>query len=586
MSKEEIFVDPLDALIKKHAQAQNPDNTETLTEIPTETSDVTSSPDILPTETHIDSVDVDYGENDLVEEIELSEKEEAVERERKRQEAILLKASEPTDVIPPNEMDPYYQMEAVGFQAEALAVVTTMVNKVVAKHKLFNGGIPTEDGVRSRVMGDLISIYHMSGDVVTPEFEQTILDNWVGADATTQTNDVNDNKPVLNNEEIVDKPETPVININVEKGNPVTINVDESIIAKTATTHELNIVVKEVSEKELKASMIIENSDVDGIITPYDPGICDVPITLPLSAYRCVLRPINWFDSIKLNTPMSNNPSDNERKKWSVIYNHIKNVSIDKFDSFDDFMKKTKYNDKELLLWALLVATSEEQEEILFNCVNNNCRREIKLKYSPRALVRLNEKHIPKHYQKTHDASVGKEAVDHFNEISSIRKKYQLPTTGIIVELNEPTAHDFVNIKLPLIRELYSRYRPDDVELKGMANTDDPTLAEFFYLMSNAMIISAMSVVKDGKEYRFTDWEDIELIVTESLDTVDSGVLLKLVNTVKDNISPVSFALSNVVCPYCHHCEEELPVTDIGSTLLFQVSRRLMNTNINLIEMD
>ena len=582
MSKEEIFVDPLDALIKKHAQAQNSDDTETLTETPTETSDVTPTRDILPTETHIDSVDVDYGENDLVEEIELSEKEEAVERERKRQEAILLKASTPADIVPPNEMDPSYQMEAVGFQAEVLAVVTTMVNKVISKHKLFNGCIPTEEGIRQRVMGDLISIYHMTGDVITPEFEQTILDNWVGADVT-QTND---NKQSVDNEVVVDKPETPVININVEKGNPVTINVDESIIAKTSTTNELNIIVKEVSEKEIKAAMIIENSDVDGVITPYDPGICDIPITLPLSAYRCVLRPINWFDSIKLNTPMSNNPSDNERKKWSVIYNHIKNTSIDKFDSFDDFMKKTKYNDKELLLWALLVATSEEQEEILFNCVNNNCRREIKMKYSPRALVRLNEKNIPKHYQKTHNAAIGKEATDHFNEISSIRKKYQLPTTGIIVELNEPTAHDFVNIKLPLIRELYSRYRPDDVELKGMANTDDPTLAEFFYLMSNAMIISAMSVIKDGKEYRFTDWEDIELIVTESLDTVDSGVLLKLVTKVKDNISPVSFALSNVVCPYCHHYEEELPVTDIGSTLLFQVSRRLMNTNINLIEMD
>lgn len=581
MSKEEIFVDPLDALIKKHARAQNPDNTETLTE----TSDVTSSPDISSTETHIDSVDIDYGENDLIEEIELDEKEEAIERERKRQEAILLKASAPVDVVPPNEMDPEYQMEAVGFQAEVLAIVTTMVNKVVSKHKLFSGGIPTEDGVRNRVMGDLISIYHMTGDVITPEFEQTILDNWIGADVTTQTDGVDDNKLAVTDEDIV-APETPVINISVEKGNPVTINVDESIIAKTSTTHELNIVVKEVSEKELKASMIIENSDVDGIITPYDPGICDVPITLPLSAYRCVLRPINWFDSIKLNTPMSNNPSDNERKKWSVIYSHIKNTSIDKFDSFDDFMKKTKYNDKELLLWALLVATSEEHEEILFNCVNNNCRREIKLKYSPRALIRLDEKRIPKHYQKTHDASIGKEAVDHFNEISSIRKKYQLPTTGIIVELNEPTAHDFVNIKLPLIRELYSRYRPDDIDMKGMADTDDPTLAEFFYLMSNAMIISAMSVIKDGKEYRFTDWEDIELIVTESLDTVDSGVLLKLVNKVKDNISPVSFALSNVVCPHCHHCEEELPVSDIGSTLLFQVSRRLMNTNINLIEMD
>ena len=185
-------------------------------------------------------------------------------------------------------MDPLYQMEAVGYQAEVLAIVTTMVNKVVSKHKLFSGGIPTEGGVRNRVMGDLISIYHMTGDVITPEFEQKILDNWVGAEVPTQTDGVNDDKLAVTDEEDVE-PETPVINISVEKGNPVTINIDESIVAKTSTTHELNIVVKEVSEKELKASTIIENSDVDGI-TPYDPGICDVPITLPLSAYRCVLR--------------------------------------------------------------------------------------------------------------------------------------------------------------------------------------------------------------------------------------------------------------------------------------------------------
>ena len=110
-----------------------------------------------------------------------------------------------------------------------------------------------------------------------------------------------------------------------------------------SSSRVVDILVKEVSEKELKMANIIENSNIKGIISKYDSGINDVPLTLPLSGYRCVMRSINWWDFIKLTAPSSNSPVDNELKKWSVLYDHMKNVSIGEFTDLEDFMKKTKY---------------------------------------------------------------------------------------------------------------------------------------------------------------------------------------------------------------------------------------------------
>ena len=44
--------------------------------------------------------------------------------------------------------------------------------------------------------------------------------------------------------------------------------------------------------------------------------------------------------------------------------------------------------------------------------------------------------------------------------------------------------------------------------------------------------------------------------------------------------------LVEVTCDSCKQHIEYIPINDIGSTLLFQVSQRLSNTQINLIEMD
>lgn len=601
--------DPLEELLSRQRAAINGDRE----------SDVNNTPDISDVDItgNVDINEDEYGDNDLIDEIENEEKAYQEAREELANEKVREVSDKNASkvIMPPDEYDMKYHEDAIGYQSEKISVVSNMVNKVVAKYRLISGGIPDVDTevndviVRGRmsVMGELVDIYHNNGEKITPSFERLILSNWIMPDNTLAIDNINENgyvidKTMMNassvasaNTESSEKSDTeeethevPTININVEQNTPVTVNVDESITSKLNNTNEVNIYVKEVTQQEMMAATIVENSQQEGIINVYDSGINDVPVTLPLSAYRCVLRPINWFDFIKLTAPTSQNGSDNELKKWSVIYEHIKNPSIGQFKDFEDFMKKTKYQDRELLMWGLLVATADDEETLSITCGNPKCKKNIRIPYRPRNIVHLDKEHIPDWYMDVHDASVGKEAIKVFDSVNSRRKRYKLPSTGIIVEINEPSAYEFVTQKLPLINDLFKRYRPD----KEMTEVDmsDPSMAEFDYLSANALFVSAMTIIRNEngkeKEYRFTNWDDIEKIITTALDTTDSGILLKLIEKSRSNVSPVSFRVENITCSSCGRHEEYIPITDIGNSLLFQVSRRLSNTQINLIEMD
>lgn len=610
------IVDPLEELLSQHKKAMNIDQSSSIENVSTINSQPTT-PFSSTEETATDVIpDIDYGDADLENEIA---KEDAIRENQLKMAAAeksakLAEAKKNEVFMPPDEHDMAYHTEAIGFQSEKLATVNGMVNRVVAKYRIISGAVP--DGPipklgipgRHAVMGELIDIYQKSGDKITPEFETMLLKNWVMPDGSVAIDNINEqgividktmiNTPGTNNSANNSKPddsveehkhEVPTVNITVQENTPVTVNVDEAIIAKTEKINEVNIIVKEVSEKELMKATIIENSEDKSIIKPYDPGINDVPVTLPLSGYRCVMRGINWFDFLKLTVPSSNNNSDAEIKKWSVIYKHLKSPSIGEFKDFEDFLKKTKYQDRELLMWALLVATADDEETLAITCGNPNCKKPIQITYQPRSITHIDPKLNPPWYFDAANAAVGPQAVEVWERANKRRTKYKLPTTGIIVEINEPSAHEFITKKLPLIDEIYSRYEKDGKLSKNDFTRDE--MVEFDYLTANALFISAFVIVKqdsDGKpkEYRFTNWAQIEEILTTALDANDSGLLIKLIEKVRAQTSPISFRVENINCPACKRHEDYIPIDDIAHTLLFQVSQRLSNTQIKLTEMD
>ena len=588
------FRDPLDQLMENHLAANGEDariivddslkespNNYTVAIGPSD-STIVATADSISYEAK-STPEIDFGDNDLEEEIKREDEARAAERKAKIEAAAKLREENlNSGAMPPQVHNKDQQANEVQFQSDVLDKVTGMINRVIAKNKLFTGCIPGD--IKMQVMGDLVELYYHYGDeYIAPEFEQKILDNWVRGEEDPVQQAASASDEVKPEEKPVEEPAAK-IEINVPSGNDVVVNVDADSVKEMTNANVLEIVVNEVSEKELKStSVVIENSQLEGIIEAYDSGINDVPVTLPASAYRCVMKSISWFDFIRLVSPTSGTKADDELRKWSVIYKHLKNSSIGKFKDFEDFLKHTKYQDRELLMWGLLVATADEEETLALTCANPKCRARITRKYRPREIVTLDPETIPSYYDRVHNAAPGAEAVEIHNEVSNMIKRYQLPDTKIIVDIKEPSAYDFINEKLKLLMDLYDRYSPDGGDISDL-DPNDPRMVEFDYLTANALYIHAMSIPKNGKEYRYTNWEDIEKIITTAISTDDSAVLLKIIQQSRANISPVSFRIHDITCPACKRHEEFIPITDIGNSLLFQVSRRLDNTQIKLTE--
>ena len=605
------FKDPLDAIIAKHEAVAKGEAVEKTDEAIVPQVPVPPVPDqiILPTGEPIPTpetkapIEIDYGDDDQDAEIAAEEAERDAMRQAAVEEAAAKRAEEKKTIMPPDSHDPNVMADFANYQTEKVAVVTTMVNKVIAKYHITEGAIPELPDLmnnvkgRREVMGDLIEYFDTHTDnEITPEFEAIILNNWIMPSGEKASVWIKNPHPTYNTPEeeaeakakpsvqVNEKLEVvPQITINVPEGSDVTVNVDADVVRNMSESRKVDIVVNKISEKEMKMDVIL-NTQQKGIIQTYDSGVNDTPVTLPISAYRCVMRPINWFDFIRLVSPSSQNRSDDELKKWSVIYKHLKNPSIGAFKDFDDFLKKTKYQDRELLMWAVLVATADEEEPLSIKCPNPKCRYERTLKYRPRTIVHLDPDHIPAYYNDCHNAMAVEDAQKIFNEVANKRTRYTLPNTGIIVEISEPSAYDFITKKLNLVQQLFERYVPDG----DMSELDpeDPKMVEFDYLSANALYITSMSIIRDGKEYMFDQWEDIEEIIRDGLDTEDSAILLKLIGKSRANTSPVSFYLEDIVCPKCGLKRDKLPINDIGQTLLFQVSRRLDNMEVNLKETD
>jgi len=542
-----------------------------------------------------DDDDDEYGLNDFKKEIE-EEGRNLEAQKRAEQQAILEDRhanDKPKTVMPPRSLDPAFQEDAIMHQANHLAVVTGMIEQVKAKYHLHGGIIPER---LQQVEGDLMGIYYNTGDKITSEFEQIILRNWQHIDPEsgsvyTDQNAAADAANVTRPTPQYEKPAT--ININVAPGQPVTVNIPEEVAHELTRTNVVNVHVREVTEEDMRAVTVIENPPTDAnIIQPYESSLCDVPVTLPLSGYRCVVRPVNWFETIDLAAPSSNSKVDFQMQRWSIIYHHIKNVSIGPFADFDDFLKKTKFADMSFLEWAVLTATADEEEPLDIVCGNPKCQRRHTFKYSPRNIIHLNEERLPKNYRQIYDAAPGEQALKLFTEINTKRTRYKLPNSGVIVEINEPSAYEYITKKLPLMIQKYTEKRPDDPDMNNFNEETlqgDPTLLNFSNKMACLMRISAINVpdkTNPNREYRFTNWDDIERQIDNINILQDSMLIMKLALDSREMAEPAEFYISGVKCPYCGYEANHIPIDNITNTLLFRVSRRLGDMEVNLIKLD
>jgi hypothetical protein len=63
-------------------------------------------------------------------------------------------------------------------------------------------------------------------------------------------------------------------------------------------------------------------------------------------------------------------------------------------------------------------------------------------------------------------------------------------------------------------------------------------------------------------------------------------LIMKLVIDARESSEPADFYIADVKCPYCGRIDERIPITNITQNLLFRISRRLGDMEVNLIKLD
>ena len=608
------FVDPLDNVFDRIASSENksaniitpkqPPREDFKEKLAKQSNDIRKVEPELP--------EVNYGDDDLDNEIAKEEELRKQEKDQRIAQAAQIHEENKGEKMPPQHLDMNEIANELGFQAETISIVGKMAEEVVKRNKLPSGGIPVEDEsildengnpipIRLRAMGELVEEYQNQGEVITKKFEDIVLDNWILDDGTPARAYIMErDNPTPKVEEKKDEAETtddtpkdPSININVynSENTPVTVNIDGKVVEDIKNERVIDVYVKEVSEKELRASKVIENCKIEGIIKPYDPGLSDAPVTLPVSGYRAVLRPMGWMELVTYVQPTARTAADAILKQWSIIYKHLKWTSIGEFKSFEDFLDKTKYVDQEFFMWAILVSTASEKETLTIGCGDEECDNTHTMSYNPRSIIQIDEKNVPSYYNDVDTAAPGKQAIDVYQNKAVTHRMFRLPKTGILVEFDSPSVSEFINVKYARMRTVFEQYYPDEnfdkvlPQLMEMLNSGKMRDTEFALKIAAAIGISAVSVNENGVDYRYTDWASIDKILMESLDYEDSFLLFtKLFPEYAIFKSPVSFQLEGFKCEKCGRDNTHLPITSIAGQLLFSLSQRYENTKINLID--
>ena len=616
MQNNNGFVDPLDEIMQKHKDSAEGKPIPTLTtesddglEDVVETTVYTSTKAVAQSEevNEKPSFEEDiYGDHDAERELDAYESEMAKQRAELLEHEKMKKAEEDAKRtgMPPRSLDKDFQNAAISFQADKIEEVNLMVQQVLAEKNIFDGYFPAEK--RMHILGDLMTEYHhFEGSTPSEKFKQIVFSNWVSATMVNQQSQQQEESEDNTEDEKVFDPERsgPVVNINNHSDTTVTVNIDESLIPEINETRKVEINIHNIEDKEGELQTVIEDADVDSILSEHKTEINNVPITLPHSGYRAVIRPMNWFDYLKIAAPRSNNFSDAMTEKWSIIYDHIISTSIGAFESFDDFLAKTKFEDLDIFEWALFVATSQDVEVISYECnhrigdkkvLNENgdpildengvelvkpilCKHEVRHEYNPRTTIKLDETKLPSYYNDVHEAAVGEEALKLFTKISSTKQRLTLPDSGYILEITRASAKDYITKKLPIITDICKQYK---IPLESFEEHMSQNPVGSLYLLC-AIGLDAIIIRRGDNDYRFSKWKDMSKII-DKLSNDDIQVIMQVFE--KRMAKVASFEFHDLMCPECKNVIKVLPIGNIFELLGFNLTRRLQNTEVNLID--
>ena len=309
------------------------------------------------------------------------------------------------------------------------------------------------------------------------------------------------------------------------------------------------------------------------VIKEYNVKGSKSTICFPASGFRASMKGLTYGEYADVSLSMDNVTFDQYMKRLSIIYNKMTNISTGAFKDFEDFLHHFAYTDIYLAVYAMFVATEQENQSILLKCGNAECNRTFDWSYQTRSLLRLEDCAETFLDKMQEIATADAMDYDKIRDNAAVNTSHTivLPDSGFIVDMGVASAYDFVYNFIPLLNE----------DTFKDAFGDD--LNEIY--MNNIILLTSVRAVHipdgEGGYVECTGYKDI---LDAIYNVTPREIQILSAYTVKiQNQYEVSFAFKNVVCPHCGRKTESIAVS--VDELVFQTYQQLMNTSVDLENM-
>lgn len=361
-----------------------------------------------------------------------------------------------------------------------------------------------------------------------------------------------------------------IVRIIIDKTNlGVPAELSEVEKDKILTASQIDVV--EVENLNL-STMVISKAPKSFVETigQYEYQGVQIPMSFPCSRFRATMMGLSYGEMADIALSYDNSTYETERKKLTIIYNKMKNITCGMFETFDDFLDGFAYADVDLSVYGLYLASCPEKDMISLKCGKPSCDRSFNAPFVARSLLDLNR--CSKVF-----LSIMKELVEangerakELRDTSPIfkQKAIRLPISGWIVKIGMMTCRDWLEgvMKNGEIEE-FKKTHPDDVN--GV-------------LYQNILFFQTVRAiyVPDGQGgyWEYTDYSDI-LEALYVMNPDDFQMLGSIMNKYTGDYS-VYFSIKDVTCPHCKTHTDSVDVTI--DNMVFRAYQRRISTTVNL----
>lgn len=406
-------------------------------------------------------------------------------------------------------------------------------------------------------------------------------------------------------DDIIDNTQVVIDKRNVEQ---IVWTADEINKIRKSRHIELNI----VESADINFSSIIDADDnaVDTILQQYTRKTNDLSSPLPASRYRATFTGLTYPEVIGLQSSLDLNTLDAERKKWSIAFNHMTNISIGPWEEytwykdennnivkvpygapvpanvirhdvtkFEDFMRKTSYIDLNFILWKILCATTTDKEIVSITCgvINQNtherCGNTYEWIYNPSSLLDpsdINEA-VLDDMSKVADAGTVEAALKFYNE-GPVKGNnvVKLKDSGWSIIYGHASAWDYVE------GGIFDALRVIAAKEDDQINPDDiPNILLYTILTSIKAILVPDS---NGGFVRISGANNL-IKAFKMMGTVDFQTLGTISNMMTEPYN-YKFYIKDAICPKCMG-RSTIPVDNMVA-MLFMINRSLESTTVTL----